>query len=40
MTLDEDPDADYEGIRKIRALDWLMGNRRSDALSNAGSRST
>ena len=26
LTLDEDSDADYEGIRKIRALDWLMGN--------------
>jgi len=25
LTLDEDPSADYEGIRKIRALDWLMG---------------
>ena len=26
LTLDEDPDADYDGIRKIRALDWLLGN--------------
>jgi predicted AAA+ superfamily ATPase len=26
LTLDEDPDADYDGIRKIRALDWLMGD--------------
>ena len=26
LTLDEDPEADYEGIRKLRALDWLMGN--------------
>lgn len=25
LTLDEDPDADYEGIRKVRVLDWLMG---------------
>jgi predicted AAA+ superfamily ATPase len=25
LTLDEDPDADYDGIRKIRALDWLIG---------------
>jgi predicted AAA+ superfamily ATPase len=25
LTLDEDPEADYDGIRKIRALDWLMG---------------
>lgn len=27
LTLDEDPDADYEGIRRIRALDWLVGNK-------------
>ena len=26
LTLDEDPDADYDGIRKIRVLDWLIGN--------------
>jgi predicted AAA+ superfamily ATPase len=26
LTLDEDPDTDYEGIRKIRVLDWLMGS--------------
>jgi len=26
LTLDEDPDADYEGIRAIRALDWLIGS--------------
>ncbi|MCL1872595.1 MAG: ATP-binding protein [Clostridiales bacterium] len=26
LTLDEDPEADYEGIRKIRVLDWLLGN--------------
>ena len=25
LTLDEDPDADYEGIKKINALDWLIG---------------
>ena len=25
LTLDEDPDADYEGIRRINALEWLMG---------------
>ena len=25
MTLDEDPEADYEGIRRINALDWLVG---------------
>jgi predicted AAA+ superfamily ATPase len=26
LTLDEDPSADYEGIRKIRVLDWLISN--------------
>ena len=26
LTLDEDPEADYEGIRKINALDWLLGD--------------
>jgi len=25
LTLDEDPDANYEGIRKVRVLDWLIG---------------
>ena len=25
LTLDEDPEADYEGIRRVNALDWLMG---------------
>lgn len=25
LTLDEDPDADFEGIRKKNALDWLLG---------------
>lgn len=25
LTLDEDPEADYEGIRRINALNWLMG---------------
>ena len=25
LTLDEDPDADYDGIRRINALHWLMG---------------
>ena len=25
LTLDEDPEADYDGIRRINALDWLMG---------------
>lgn len=24
LTLDEDPQADYEGIRRVNALDWLM----------------
>ena len=26
LTLDEDPEADYEGIRRVNVLDWLMGN--------------
>ena len=26
LTLDEDPEADYNGIRKINALDWLLGD--------------
>lgn len=26
LTLDEDPEADYNGIRRINALDWLMGD--------------
>lgn len=25
LTLDEDPEADYEGIRRVNALEWLMG---------------
>lgn len=25
LTLDDDPEADYEGIRRINVLDWLMG---------------
>ena len=25
LTLDEDPEADYQGIRRINALDWLIG---------------
>ena len=25
LTLDEDPPADYDGIRRINALDWLLG---------------
>lgn len=25
LTLDEDPEADYEGIRRINALNWLVG---------------
>ena len=25
LTLDEDPEADYEGIRRINALEWLLG---------------
>ena len=26
LTLDEDPEVDYGGIRKINALDWLLGD--------------
>ena len=26
LTLDDDPEADYDGIRKINALDWLLGD--------------
>lgn len=26
LTLDEDPEADYDDIRRINALEWLMGN--------------
>lgn len=25
LTLDEDPEADYDGIRRINALEWLVG---------------
>ena len=25
LTLDDDPEADYEGIRRINALEWLIG---------------
>lgn len=25
LTLDDDPDADYDGIRRINALEWLVG---------------
>ena len=25
LTLDEDPMANYEGIRRVNALDWLVG---------------
>lgn len=25
LTLDEDPTADYDGIKRINALKWLMG---------------
>ncbi len=24
LTLDEDPDADYDGIRRVNALRWMM----------------
>lgn len=26
LTLDEDPEADYDGIRKVNVLDWLLGD--------------
>jgi len=26
LTLDDDPEADYDGIRRINVLDWLMGH--------------
>lgn len=26
LTLDEDPEGDYNGIRKVNALDWLLGD--------------
>ena len=26
LTLDDDPDADYEGIMRKNALEWLMEN--------------
>lgn len=26
LTLDEDPEADYEGIRRVNALEWLVGD--------------
>ena len=26
LTLDDDPEANYDGIRKINALDWILGN--------------
>jgi ATPase len=25
LTLDDDPSADYDGIKRINALKWLMG---------------
>lgn len=28
LTLDEDPEADYNGIRRVNALEWLMGDIR------------
>ena len=28
LTLDEDPEADYNGIRRLNALDWLMDTTR------------
>jgi len=26
LTLDEDPETNYDGIRKLRAIDWLLGD--------------
>ena len=26
LTLDDDPEADYNGIRRINVLDWLLGD--------------
>lgn len=26
LTLDDDPEGDYDGIRRINALDWLLEN--------------
>ena len=26
LTLDDDPTADYDGIKRINALQWLLGN--------------
>lgn len=26
LTLDEDLEADYDGIRRVNALDWLLGD--------------
>ena len=31
LTLDEDPETDYEGIRRINALEWLVGKTALDA---------
>ena len=30
LTLDEDPEADYEGIRRINALEWLLGTAKEE----------
>lgn len=27
LTLDDDPDADYDGIKRINALEWMMDNK-------------
>lgn len=26
LTLDDDPETDYDGIRRLNALDWLLGD--------------
>ena len=39
LSLDDDPEGDYEGIIRKNALDWLMENHASTALSNHTSAS-
>lgn len=34
LTMDDDPDADYNGIKRLNVFDWLLGNYDSPALSN------
>ena len=28
LTMDQDPEVDYNGIRKINVLDWLLGEEK------------